>query len=147
MPRWVACFLGISDAGDRDRRRGALVRDRRPAARPHDRYGKVQIPGRRTRELPKGEVRLSFQGQASGGGQTRTLEDPPPGLRVRLTSRGGGQRKVEDVPSSLYGVLSGDRGHEPYGKVDVPERGAYRLRTSAKEASAGGEITARSARA
>ena len=110
--------------------------------RDHDRYGALAIPGQRTLQLPKGEVRLSFEGEASGGGQTRTLEDPPEGLDVRVSSPGGQQLEVERVSGSLYGVLSGDRGHEPFGKLQIPERGSYRVRTSARAASPGGRITA-----
>ena len=110
--------------------------------RDHDRYGEVAIPGQRTLELPKGEVRLSFEGQVTGGGEARTLEDPPEGLEVRLRRRGGPRLKVESVSRSLYGILSGDRGHEPFGKVEVPERGRYRVRTGARGSSPGGRITA-----
>jgi hypothetical protein len=110
--------------------------------RDHDRYGAVPIPGQRTLELPKGEVRLDFEGAVSGGTETRTLEDPPPGLQVGVRSRGGRELEVEDVPGSLYGIFTGGRGHEPFGKVDVPEKGRYIMRTSAERASAGGEITA-----
>lgn len=92
-------------------------------------------------QLPKGEVRLSFEGQAQGGGDTRTLEDPPPGLKVTVSSRSGRQLEVESVSSSLYSVLSGDRGHEPYGKVDVPESGRYQVRARARGASGSGAIT------
>jgi hypothetical protein len=46
------------------------------------------------------------------------------------------------VSSSLYGVFTGGRGHEPFGKVDVPESGRYSVRASAEGGSPGGEITA-----
>ena len=79
----------------------------------------------------------------TGGGQSRTLEDPPEGLEVRVRRRGGGRRlKVEEVSSSLYGIASGDRGHEPLAKVDVPERDRYRVRARADGGSAGGLVTA-----
>ena len=104
----------------------------------HDRYGSIAIPGKRTLELPKGEVRVSFEGQVSGG--TRTLEDPPEGLKVRVGRRGR-KLKIEEVSSSLYGIASGDRGHEPLAKVDVPERGRYRVRASADSTSGGGKVT------
>ena len=110
--------------------------------RDHDRYGEVAIPGQRTVELPKGEVRLSFEGQVTGGGEARTLEDPPEGLRVRLSRPRGRPLEVESVSRSLYGILSGDRGHEPFGKVEVPERGRYRVATSARGATPSGRITA-----
>jgi hypothetical protein len=106
--------------------------------RDHDRYGKVAIPGRQTLELPKGEVRLSFEGRATGGGSTRSLEDPPEGLNVRVRPLGGERRlEVESVSRSLYSVLSGDRGHEPYGKVEVPAAGRYRVQTGARGAGSG----------
>jgi hypothetical protein len=109
--------------------------------RDHDRYGAVPIPGQRTLELPDGEVRLAFEGEVSGGTRTRTLEDPPDDLRVRIT-RGGRELPVEDVSGSLYGVFVGGRGHEPFGKVEVPEAGRYRVRTVTETGSPSGEITA-----
>ena len=108
--------------------------------RDHDRYGSIAIPGKRTLVLPKGEVRFSFEGQVTGGGQTRTIEDPPEGLRVRV-SRRGRRLRVEEVSSSLYGIASGDRGHEPLAKADVPERARYRVRARADSASGGGKVT------
>ena len=110
--------------------------------RDHDRYGRVQIPGKKTLALPKGEVRFSFEGTVTGGGQSRTLEDPPEGLKVRVRTRSGRRLKVEKVSSSLYGITSGDRGHEPLAKTDIPERGRYRVRTTAKGGSGGGLVTA-----
>lgn len=110
--------------------------------RDHDRYGAVAIPGRETLELPEGEVRLDFEGEVSGGGDSRTLEDPPPGLKVRVRARGGRELEVEHVSSSLYGIFTGGRGHEPFGKVDVPESGRYSVAATADRESAGGEITA-----
>ena len=108
----------------------------------HDRYGKVEIPGQKTLTLPKGEVRFSFEGTVSGGGQTRTLEDPPEGLEVRVRPRRGRRLKVEEVSSSLDANNVGDRGREPLAKVETPERGRYRIRTVAEGASPGGLVTA-----
>jgi len=108
----------------------------------HDRYGRVPIPGKRTVGLPKGEVRLSFEGQVTGGGQSRTLEDPPEGLKVRVRSRDGRRLKVEEVSGSLFVINIGDRGREPLAKVETPKRGRYRVRASAGGASPGGLVTA-----
>ena len=109
--------------------------------RDHDRYGKVAIPGKRSISLPQGEVRLSFEGRVSGGGQTRILENPPEGLKVTLTSGSGRRLKIESVSASLYSISSGDSGHEPYGKTEVPERGRHRVVTRADGGSASGRIT------
>ena len=109
--------------------------------RDHARYGKVEIPGKETLRLPDGEVRLSFEGQVSGGGETRTLEDPPPGLRVSIRSGSGRRLAIESVSSSLYSIASGDSGHEPYGKVDVPEQGRYEVKTAAAGGTGSGRIT------
>jgi hypothetical protein len=110
--------------------------------REHDRYGTVPIPGQRTLALPEGEVRLDFEGEVSGGGNTRTLEDPPDDLLVRVDSRGGRRVKVEDVPGSLYGIFTGSRGHEPFAKVEIPEPGRYTVRASTGTGTPSGEITA-----
>src|SRR5919112_4690792 len=109
--------------------------------RDHARYGKVEIPGKETLRLPDGEVRLSFEGRVSGGGESRTLEDPPPGLDVTVRSGSGRRLKVESVSSSLYSIASGDSGHEPYGKIDVPERGRYQVKTTAEGGTGSGRIT------
>ena len=46
------------------------------------------------------------------------------------------------MSGSLYGVFVGGRGHEPFGKVEVPEAGRYRVRAISETASPSGEITA-----
>ena len=141
MPRWVAPVVVVTTAAVAI---ALAVVWYVMGGWPHDhgRYGKVAIPGRETLELPKGEIRLDFEGEVSGGGESRTLQDPPPGLRVRVSPRGGNELSVERVSSSLYGIFSGSRGHEPYGKVQVPERGRYDVRTTADTSSPGGRITA-----
>jgi hypothetical protein len=109
--------------------------------RDHDRYGAVPIPGQKTVRLPEGEVRLSFAGAVSGGGESRTLEDPPPGLEVGISQFGDRRLEVESVSSSLYSISSGDSGHEPYGKTEVPAAGRYQVRTTAQGSTASGRIT------
>ena len=57
----------------------------------------------------------------------------PPGLTVAVTpAPGGEQLAVDDVPSWLFSSTSGDRGHEPLGKVDVPSEGNYLVAASAE---------------
>ena len=96
---------------------GGLPRD-------HDRYGEVEVPGEAVLALPEGDVRLNFENHATRSGDSTTLDDQPRGLEVRMTAADGGQPlAVEDVPSWLFSSTSGNRGHEPLGKIDVPHDG------------------------
>jgi hypothetical protein len=106
---------------------GGLPRD-------HDKYGTVAVPGQQVLELPEGDVRLNFEGDVIGGGDNRSLEDQPEGLAARVTPVAGGvDLEVEDVPSWIFSSLSGDRGHEPFAKVEAPGDGRYRVQASADE--------------
>jgi hypothetical protein len=103
---------------------GGLPRD-------HDRYGEVEVPGQAVFALPAGDVRLNLENHATRSGGSTTLDDRPPGLEVRVTpAAGGGEVAVEDVPGWLYSSTSGDRGHEPLGKIDVPKAGEYLVAAS-----------------
>lgn len=94
--------------------------------RDHDRYGEVSIPGRALLALPSGDVRLNFENHATQNGDNTSLDDQPAGLTVRVTSAAGGAPlKINDVPSWLFSSTSGSRGHQPYGKIDVPSAGNY----------------------
>jgi hypothetical protein len=98
----------------------------------HDKYGTVAVPGQRVFDLPEGDVRLNFEGDTVGSGDSRSIQDQPDGLEVRVTPAGGGDPlEVEDVPSWLFSSTSGDRGHEPFGKVDIPSEGSYRVQATA----------------
>jgi hypothetical protein len=103
---------------------GGLPRD-------HDRYGEVGVPGQAVFALPEGDVRLYFENHATQTGGSTTLDDQPPGLAVRVTRAGGSHElAVENVPSWLFSSTSGDRGHEPLGKVDAPSAGEYLVAAS-----------------
>jgi hypothetical protein len=105
--------------------------------RDHDRYGEVAVPGKSALTLPAGDVRLNFENHATHSGDSTTLDDQPPGLKVRVTPAGGGEPlAIDDVPSWLFSSTSGDRGHEPYGKLDVPSGGDYLVAASADGAPA-----------
>jgi hypothetical protein len=94
--------------------------------RDHDKYGEVPVPGTAVIALPEGDVRLNFENSAHRSGDSTTLDDQPPGLTVGVTpAPGGEQLEVDDVPSWLFSSTSGDRGHEPLGKIDVPSEGNY----------------------
>jgi hypothetical protein len=94
--------------------------------RDHDKYGEIQVPGQAVLALPAGDVRLNFENHATHSGDSTTLDDRPPGLDVRVTAAGGGAPlEIDDVPSWLFSSTSGSRGHEPYGKIDVPSAGDY----------------------
>ncbi len=106
---------------------------------PHDadRYGRIGVPGAQTIALPAGRIPLDHDDLMQGGGDTRTLADAPAGLRVRVTPEGGGKDlPVASVPGWLFSSSSGDRGHEPFARVDVPEAGRYKIRVRADERSA-----------
>lgn len=105
--------------------------------RDHDRYGEVTVPGKAALTLPAGDVRVNFENHATHSGDSTTLDDQPPGLKVRVTPAGGGEPlAIDDVPSWLFSSTSGDRGHEPYGKIDVPSAGDYLVAASAGGAPA-----------
>jgi hypothetical protein len=81
--------------------------------------------------LPEGDARLYFENHATRTGDSTTLDDQPRGLKVRVTPAGGGSElAVEDVPGWLFGSTSGDRGHEPLGKIDAPSAGEYLVAAS-----------------
>jgi hypothetical protein len=94
--------------------------------RDHDKYGEVAVPSSAVLALPAGDVRLNFENHATHSGDSTTLDDRPAGLDVRVRSAEGGQPlPIDDVPSWLFSSTSGSRGHEPYGKIDVPRAGPY----------------------
>ncbi len=103
---------------------GGLPRD-------HDKYGEVVVPGRAVLALPGEEVRLDFENHASQSGDSTHLDDQPAGLDVRITPAAGGEAvEIEDVPSWLFSSTVNDRGHEPWGKADVPSAGDYVVETT-----------------
>lgn len=105
-------------------------------ARDADRYGRIDAPGAKTVTLPAGRIPLDHDDLMQGGGDTRSLADAPAGLRVRVTPKGGGKDlPVASVPGWLFTSSSGDRGHEPFARVDVPESGRYTVRVRADEGS------------
>jgi hypothetical protein len=115
--------------------------------RDHDKYGEVAVPGQQVLALDDGDLRLYFENHATRSGDSTTIDDEPPGLDVRVTPAGGGEElEVEDVPSWIFGSTTDDRGHEPWGKVDVPSDADYLVATTsegaglkAKPVAAGGE--------
>jgi hypothetical protein len=92
--------------------------------RDHDKYGEIPIPGSAAFSLPSGDVRINFENHATHSGDSTNLDDRPPGLKVAVLGDGG-PLPVDDVPSWLFSATNGSRGHEPYGKVDVPSAGNY----------------------
>jgi hypothetical protein len=100
--------------------------------RDHDKYGEVAVPGAAAMTLPAGDVRLNFENHATHSGDSTNLDDQPSGLQVRVTPASGGSAlQVDDVPSWLFSSTNGSRGHEPFGKVDVPSDGDYVVAASA----------------
>lgn len=105
--------------------------------RDHDKYGEVQVPGQANLALPAGDVRLYFENHATPSGGSTTLDHRPSGLDVRVTpTEGGAPLQIDDVPSWLFSSTNGSRGHEPYGKIDVPAAGNYLVAATDDQAGA-----------
>ena len=101
----------------------------------HDEYGAVAVPGQQVIELPEGDVRLNFESGVTGSGDSRSVQDQPEGLEVRVSAAEGGEQiEVEDVPSWLFSSTGDTRGHEPLGEIDVPSEGPYRVQAIAEGA-------------
>jgi hypothetical protein len=99
--------------------------------RDHDTYGSVSVPGQQVLQLPEGDVRVNFENDTTGSGETRSIEDRPKGLAVRVLPAGGGEEiVVRHVPNWLFSSITNDRGHEPFGKVDIPQAGRYRVQVT-----------------
>jgi hypothetical protein len=99
--------------------------------RDHDTLGSVSVPGQQVLELPAGDVRVNFENDTTGSGDTRSIEDRPEGLAVRILPANGGEEiAVRDVPNWLFSSISGDRGHEPFGKIEIPSAGSYRIQVT-----------------
>jgi hypothetical protein len=112
--------------------------------RDHDKYGEVAVPGGALLFLPEGDVRLNFENHATRSGDSTHLDDQPAGLKVQVIRPvlrvgrslkppppySGERLPIDDVPSWLFSSTSGDRGHEPYGKVDIPSDGDYLVSAS-----------------
>jgi hypothetical protein len=99
--------------------------------RDHDKYGTVSVPGQQVLELPVGDVRVNFENDTTGSGDTRSIRDRPHGLAVRILPADGGEEiAVIDVPGWLFSSIRGDRGHEPFGKVEIPSAGSYRIQVT-----------------
>jgi hypothetical protein len=103
--------------------------------RDHDKYGTVPVPGQRVLHLPKGDVRVNFENDTTGSGDTRSLQHRPRALAIRVAPADGGQEiEVTRLPSWLYSSISNDRGHEPFGKLEIPSAGSYRIRVTDDDA-------------
>ena len=95
----------------------------------HDKYGSIPVPGRQVIELPGETVRVNFENDSTGG-ENASVEDRPSGLALRITPEAGGEElPVDEVPSWIFGAVSDDRGHEPYGNIEPAEAGSYLVET------------------
>ena len=103
--------------------------------RDHDTYASVSVPGQQVLELPEGDVRVNLENDTTGSGDTRSIRDRPQGLAVRIVPADGGEElAVKDVSNWLFSSITGGRGHEPFGKVEVPSAGSYRIQATADDA-------------
>jgi hypothetical protein len=91
--------------------------------RDHDTFGSVSVPGQQVLELPAGDVRVNFENDTTGSGDTRSIEDRPEGLAVRILPANGGEEiAVRDVPNWLFSSISGDRGARALRQGRDPQR-------------------------
>jgi hypothetical protein len=100
---------------------GGLPRD-------HDTYGSVSVPGQQVLQLPEGDVRVNFENDTIGSGDTRSIRDRPQGLAVRILPAAGGEEiEVNDVPNWLFSSITNDRGPSPLAGSRSPAPGATRF--------------------
>ena len=132
FPRWVVLFysaiallvavgLGVAAASY-----GGIPHD-------HDRFGVVPVPGQQILELPAGRVMIDRVDDVYGCWNNTShvknanLNQAPPGMAMRVVSTDVGHHvlAMTAVSPSLYQSQMGCRGHEPFGRIDVPKAGRY----------------------
>lgn len=104
----------------------------------HDRYGVVAVPGRQVLVLPAGQVMLDHSSDVrscrdgTNHSKNPTLQSAPDGMAVRIVAMSGElvSLPVTSVPTWLYESKSKCRGHEPFGRIDVPSAGRYLVETT-----------------
>jgi hypothetical protein len=69
--------------------------------RDHDTYGSVSVPGQQVLELPEGDVRVNFENDTIGSGDTRSIRDRPQGLAVRILLADGGEEGRAELAVQL----------------------------------------------
>jgi hypothetical protein len=98
-----------------------------------DRFGVVQVPGRQVVSLPAGKVLMDHYDDVHGcheGKQTLkngSIPALPEDTTVRITSdsKQSGPLRVTRRSATAYVGISGCRGHDPFGQIDVPSAGEY----------------------
>jgi hypothetical protein len=54
---------------------------------------------------------------------------------VRILPADCGEKiAVKDASNWLFSSITGDRGHEPFGKVEIPSPGSYRIQVTHDDA-------------
>ncbi|MEO6470309.1 MAG: hypothetical protein ABIR57_00670 [Aeromicrobium sp.] len=106
-----------------------------------DRYGVVGVPGTAVVGLPEGFVMLDHVDDEYGPdacATTRTtylatgsIYRAPKGMAVRVVSVEGGEPlAVTSIPTWIYEKSANCRGHTPWGRIDVPKAGLYKVQTT-----------------
>jgi hypothetical protein len=106
----------------------------------YDEYGIVPVPGSQVLELPEGLVMLDHADDVEGCWdaishiENASIFPLPKGLTVRIAAvAGGAELAVTPIPRWLYSTIANCRGHEPFGRIDVPEAGTYMVETASSE--------------
>jgi hypothetical protein len=96
------------------------------------------VPGQQILQLPEGTSRSpSTTTPPAAATPRKSIRDRPEGLAVRVSPAAGGEQlEVKHVPGWLFSSITGDRGHEPFGEVEVPGAGSYQIRVTDDDANA-----------
>ncbi|MFL6091198.1 MAG: hypothetical protein ACJ71Z_13795 [Aeromicrobium sp.] len=112
-----------------------------------DHYGVVPIPGRQVVNLPAGRVLLDHFDDVNhcfdGKNHAKNASIPrvPAGTTVTVTAQSPDSASIPVTRRSdvRYVGITGCRGHDPFGRIDVPRAGPFDVTVKDAEHKAGNE--------